>query len=192
MMTPDPQRWATRRAELKPFEDRDIAYYLELCASLDSGRAFRFGGASIPPPARQSAVWDSVLVHLVGVGRESRRRLGVVSLTSADMRNGTVYLSAIADTSVTGTGRMVEVVALAMEYAFETWPWRKVYLEVPEYNLGSFRSAIGRYFEVEGTLREHVYLDGRYWDAHVLTMTRARWAERGEPLMSRLRAPRSS
>lgn len=174
---------------LKEFEDSDAAFYLELCSALDVGRRFRFGGTSIAPPARTAAVWDGVLCHLVAVGVDSRRRLGVVSLTSADLRNATAYLSAISDEEVLGSGLMVEAVALAIDYAFETWPWRKLYLEVPEYNLESFRSGLDRYFVCEGSLREHVYLDGRYWDVHVLAITREMWATRVVPSLARLRAP---
>ena len=84
---------------------------------------------------------------------------------------------------------MVEAVALAIDYAFETWPWRKLYLEVPEYNLELFRSGLDRYFvRDKGVLREHVYLDGRYWDVHVLAITREMWATWAVPSLARLRA----
>lgn len=171
---------------LKEFEDSDAGFYLELCSSLDVGRRFRFGGVSISPPARASAIWDGVLCHLVAVGVDSRRRLGVVSLTSPDLRNGTAYLSAISDQDVLGSGLMVEAVALGLHYAFETWPWRKIYMEVPEYNLDAFRSGLDRFFVREGTLRQHVYLDATYWDVHVLAISRELWMARGVPSLERL------
>jgi len=183
---PAASRWRTKRVALKEFEDSDAGFYLELCASLAVGRTFRFGGMSISPPARTSAVWDGVLCHLVAVGVDSRRRLGVISLTSADLRNATVYLSAISDQDVLGSGLMVEAVALGLHYAFETWPWRKVYLEVPAYNFDAFGSGLDRFFVSEGTLRDHVYLDGRYWDVHVLAITRDRWTAHGLPFLRRL------
>jgi hypothetical protein len=173
---------------LKEFDDDDVGFYIELCSDLELGRSFRFGGASIPPPARPSAVWDGVLCHLVAVGVGSRRRLGVVSLTSPDLRNGTAYVSAIGDRDVVGSGLMVEAVVLGLHYAFETWPWRKLYLEVAEPNLARFRSGVDRFFAREGTLTEHVFLDGRYWDVHVLAITRERWLADGPPFLQRLQA----
>ncbi|MGI9053291.1 MAG: hypothetical protein ACR2HQ_11690 [Ilumatobacteraceae bacterium] len=39
----------------------------------------------------------------------------------------------------------------------------------------------------EGTRREHVYLDGAYWDVHVLAISRDRWNTPGLPFLQRLR-----
>jgi RimJ/RimL family protein N-acetyltransferase len=186
----DPDRWRTRRVHLKRFEESDVGPYVELCSSLDVGRQFRFGGAAIPPPAAMSAVWDGTLVHLVGVGNRSRRRLGVASVTSADMRNGTAYLSVVSDPSVVGSGLMIEVAGLAIEYVFSTWPFRKLYAEVPEYNLRTFGSVTKRFFRREGLLTDHLFLDGRYWDVHVLATDRATWQREGSPLIARLREGR--
>lgn len=179
-------RWRTRRVHLKRFEDADVAFYLELCSSLEVGRQFRFGGAAVPPPAAMSAVWEGTLIHFVGIGNRSRRRLGVVSVTSADMRNGTAYLSVVSDPAVVGTGLMLETTGLAIEYVFETWPFRKLYAEVPEFNLRTFGSSTRRYFREEGRLTDHVFLDGRYWDVHVLATDRATWQREGAPRIARL------
>jgi RimJ/RimL family protein N-acetyltransferase len=181
-------RWRTRRVHLKRFEDADVAPYVELCGSLDVGRRFRFGGAAISPPAAMSAVWDGTLVHLVGVGNRSRRRLGVASVTSADMRNGTAYFSVVSDPTVVGSGLMIEVAGLAIDYVFETWPFRKLYAEVPAYNLVTFGSVTRRFFRQEGLLTDHVFLDGRYWDVHVLATDRATWQREGRPTVDRLRS----
>jgi hypothetical protein len=45
-----------------------------------------------------------------------------------------------------------------------------------------------RFFRREGLLTEHVFLDGRYWDVHVLATDRATWQREGSPLIARLRA----
>jgi RimJ/RimL family protein N-acetyltransferase len=188
----DADRWRTRRVHLKRFEESDVAPYVELCSSLDVGRQFRFGGAAIPPPAALAAVWDGTLVHLVAVGNRSRRRLGVASVTSADMRNGTAYFSVVSDPAVVGTSLMIEAAGLAIEYVFQTWPFRKLYAEVPEYNLRTFGSVTERYFRREGRLTDHVFLDGRYWDVHVLATDRATWQAEGSPRIARLRARRGN
>lgn len=185
--TPDGPQWRTRRVHLKRFEDSDVPFYVELCSSLDVGRRFRFGGAAIPPQATMAAVWDGVLVHLVGVGNRTRQRLGVVSVSSADMRNGTAYLSAVSDPGLVGSGLMIEVAALAVDYAFSTWPFRKLYAEVPEFNLRTFRSLTDRYFRVEGRLTDHVFMDGRFWDVHILATDRPTWQQEALPRLDRLR-----
>jgi len=184
---PSASRWRTRRVYLKRFEDSDVPFYLELCSSLDVGRRFRFGGAAVHPHAATAAVWDGALIHLVGVGARSRRRLGVVSVTSADLRNGTAYISAVSDLAFVGTGLMVEAAGLAIDYVFETWPFRKLYAEVPEFNLRSFGSVTRRLFRTEGRLADHVFMDGRYWDVHILAVDRETWDREGAPRLARLR-----
>jgi hypothetical protein len=61
---------------------------------------------------------------------------------------------------------------------------------VPEYNLRTFGSVTKRFFRREGLLTDHLFLDGRYWDVHVLATDRATWQREGSPLIARLREGR--
>jgi hypothetical protein len=83
------------------------------------------------------------LCQLVVIGRRSRQRLGVVSVTSPDLRNGTAYLTVVGDVYALGGGLIAEGPCLGIEYTLDTWPLRKLRGEIPGYNFEQFASGQG-------------------------------------------------
>lgn len=79
----------------------------------------------------------------------------------------------LRDTGVAGLAA-----ATFLDRLFACWPLRKVYLYVYDYNEASLRADLDAGFEQEGLLRDYRYLDGGWWDCHVLAMTRERFYER--------------
>ncbi|MBM6999054.1 GNAT family N-acetyltransferase [bacterium] len=77
-----------------------------------------------------------------------------------------------------GTGAAGIVAATFLDELFSYYPLRKVYLYVYDYNRASLSSDLQAGFVEEGCLREYRYLDGRWWDCHVLAMTRRGFEER--------------
>lgn len=77
-----------------------------------------------------------------------------------------------------GTGAAGIVAATFLDELFSYYPLRKVYLYVYDYNRASLASDLQAGFVEEGCLREYRYLDGRWWDCHVLAMTRRGFEER--------------
>lgn len=67
-------------------------------------------------------------------------------------------------------------------YAFQGWPFRKIDMEVAGYNFNQFRAATRRYVVEEGRLKEHVSLDGVYWDLLLLALWRQSWDREGSHL----------
>jgi hypothetical protein len=65
--------------------------------------------------------------------------------------------------------------ALFIDYIFRCWPFRKLYMEVAEYNVGQFGRGIERIATEEGRLREHLWYDGRYWDEVIYALYRDSW-----------------
>jgi RimJ/RimL family protein N-acetyltransferase len=70
---------------------------------------------------------------------------------------------------------MVRAVFLVFNYVFTGWPFRKIYLETPAFNLEQIESAVGSVLTLEATLTDYVFADGRYWDQHFLSITRESW-----------------
>lgn len=77
--------------------------------------------------------------------------------------------------------RYFEGAVLFIEYLFRIWPFRKLYAEIPEYNLDSLRSMLTVWTQ-QGRLTEHDYLNGRYWDRYILSLTRSEWEAKGTGL----------
>jgi RimJ/RimL family protein N-acetyltransferase len=96
----------------------------------------------------------------------------------------------LGDGSGERTGLALEGMGLLIGYLFETFALRRVYVEVPEFNLPQFGRQIERFAELEGRYRDHVHLADRYWDLLTYAIDRNRWAQRIAPLFGTGRADR--
>jgi len=79
---------------------------------------------------------------------------------------------------VQGNGLMAEATRLFVSYIFGEFDLRKLYAESLEPNYEQFAHGAGRLFEVEGRLRDHEYVGGRYVDALLLAAHRDTWMAR--------------
>jgi RimJ/RimL family protein N-acetyltransferase len=106
---------------------------------------------------------------------EDRRNLepiGLVTSYGSNFVTGTTKLAAVVQQSVVGRGLGIEATMLLARLVFVTWPMRKAYLEIPEYNVLQLHSAVGRYIHQEGQLIEDEWFHGRYWDSFIFAMYR--------------------
>lgn len=109
--------------------------------------------------------------------------LGLVSVYNPDFQHGYAYLAVTKLTESDASTKTLEGTVLFLNHVFRTWPFRKLYLETPQYNLDQFASGSGRLLDEESRLRDHWYYDGQYWDHVVLSIWRERWDERGPALL---------
>lgn len=180
----------TRRVRLRTLTDADSTFVYELMSAPDAGGRVRFAGATPSPDQIAASLWEGVLAQFVVEGVSTGRPLGLVAVTTPNFRDGWAYLSAIGTPPAQGSGLVAEGVLLGFDYAFRTWPFRKVYMEVSETSFGAFRSGLGRFFTEEGRLREHAFWDGRYTDLFILSVLRATWAQQAPEVLGRLRDDR--
>lgn len=179
---------STRRVRLEPLIESDYPYVYDLSVQAATLRTSRWSGITPSPQQVIDAMWQGVLAQFVVWGKTTGRRLGIFVLASPDFRNQTAYFSVVASDDLIGSQLAFEGLLLGLEYAFGTWPWRKLYAEVLDENLRHFRSALRRsYIVEEGCLRSHVFSGGRFQDVHILSLDRATWSSTGEPMMERLR-----
>lgn len=177
---------STERIRLHTITDRDSAFLYELMSSPQAGGRVRFAGATPSPEKIAATLWDSVLAQFIVDGVAARQSLGLVSITSPNFRDGFCYVSAVGTPSAQGSGLIAEAVMLTFNYAFLTWPFRKIYMEVSETSYPAFRTGLGRFFAEEGRLREHAFWDDRYVDVMILAVYRATWARHRADVLTRL------
>ncbi|GAA1295813.1 hypothetical protein [Saccharothrix xinjiangensis] len=149
-------------------------------AETDELLAFRWRlrGGHPSPHDFVDQLWAGLLVMFVVERVGDAEPIGVLSAYQADQRNGhcrvagaRLALDGSMDTS------FLAGLALFFDYLFGGWPFRKLYLETPEFNLPQFASAVERGFLVpEARLTEFVFLADRYWDVLFLAVTRESWA----------------
>ena len=101
-----------------------------------------------------------------------------------DPLNGLITIGAARfSDGIAAIAVFVEGFGVFVDLLFSMLPVRKIYMEVPTFNLGSLGSALGAIFTEEARLTEHHYYDGQYWDRVILSLSRSTW--------SALRAPES-
>lgn len=175
-------RW-TRSRPLTP-ADNDFAYALAIDPNV--GGAVRLGGAVPSPEQFHRAMWDSVLGQWVVTSKDGSERLGIVVISSPDLRNGFAHLSVMAVDAHLRSGVIIDGLAAVIDFAFASWPFRMLYSEMTEDNYAKVASAVDRFFEREGCRKAQQFQNGRYQDVHLLTLTRERWAVTGRPLRDQL------
>jgi RimJ/RimL family protein N-acetyltransferase len=176
----------SRHIQLHTITDRDAMFVYDLMTSPAAGGRVRFAGATPSPEQVAASLWESVLAQFIIEGVTAQRPLGLVSITSPNFRDGYAYLSAVGTPEAQGSGLIAQGVLLAFNYAFLTWPFRKIYMEVSETSYVAFRSGLKNFFTEEGRLREHAFWDGRFMDMFVLAVYRSTWETRGRRLIGRL------
>ncbi|MDP8930016.1 MAG: GNAT family N-acetyltransferase, partial [Actinomycetota bacterium] len=120
---------SSRRVRLRPIAEQDRHFIYDLMVTPEAGGRVRFGGATPSPEKVATTLWESVLAQFIVERGGSGQPLGLVAITSPDFRNGFAYVSAIARPETQGSGLVAEAALLAFNYAFTTWPLRKVYME---------------------------------------------------------------
>jgi hypothetical protein len=153
--------------------------YEDLYLRETSGAEAVRGGLEGATPAFEDWLrqrWAGTLSRFVVLRATDHARLGLVSLFNADMRNGHAHLSLNSFDATRPSPEVMMGCAIFIDHAFASWPLHKLYLDVAEYNLDRFSSGIGKLFDAEGRLSKHHYLDGRYWDHHILALSKETWA----------------
>jgi hypothetical protein len=179
---------ASRHVRLRTLTERDSAFVYQLMVSDRSGGRVRFGGATPSPEKVAASLWDSVLAQFVVEGVDSGLPLGLVAITSPNFRDGFAYLSALGSDRAQGLGMVAEGVILVFNYAFATWPFRKIYMEASEQSYAAFGSGLDRFFTEEGRLKQHTFWNGRYMDVAIFAVYRETWAHLAPRWLPRLHA----
>jgi RimJ/RimL family protein N-acetyltransferase len=179
---------SARGIRLRIITERDNFFLYELMSSPQAGGRVRYGGATASPDKIASTLWESVLAQFIIESTGSQKSLGLVAITSPNFRDGFVYTSALGSPEAQGPGLIAEGVLLWFNYAFMTWPFRKMCMEATEESYRAFKSGLGRFFSEEGRLRTHSYWNGHFMDLLILAVYRETWARYAPVYLNRLHA----
>ncbi len=102
--------------------------------------------------------------------------IGVVTAYDEDLQNGHAKFAFQRTDSTPATGgEMIEAIATFISYLFDHFPYRKLYADLPEYNLYLVEGLVESILEVEGRLKDFYYYNDTYWDLVIVALTRQRW-----------------
>jgi RimJ/RimL family protein N-acetyltransferase/acyl carrier protein len=171
-----------RHVRLSVIDQRHLGYLYELSLRPEVGYRWRFRGLTPSPDEFRQSMWSGVLAQFA-IETSAGKPIGLVQAFKADFRHGYAFLAILLEPSLRKRGWPLEAPILFLNYVFTNWSFRKLYAESLEFNLVQFSSAIGEMFEQEGCLRDHEFYDGRYWDMHVLSISRDTWDKVGPRLV---------
>lgn len=161
-----------RRTVLPGDED----YFRRLETTGSTGALYRQRGQSLSPEQYHASLWAGVLTQNTVVDDVSGAPVGLLCCYGPDFRNGHASLAVIFDESRRGTAWAMRHMYGFIDELFVNFPFRKLYAEVAEFNLGQLNSFPSKEFvEIEGRKIAHEYHDGQYWDLFSFAIHRERW-----------------
>ncbi len=123
-------------------------------------------------------LWDGVIAQFCVTPMDRDQAVGLVGLYNANHVSGYCYMYALSAPELAGTGATLHGVAQLLDYAFETFRLRKIYMETTETSLSSYASAVrvGLLTE-EGRLANHEWNGRSYDDMVFLSISCEAWAK---------------
>ncbi len=122
------------------------------------------------------AAWTAEKIAAKFLVEREGRPLGLVYEYRRTLEDGHTKVAALLDEGCTGAGYGAIATALLVDWLFRSLPFRKVYMEVYEYNLAVASMLRKAGFVEEAVLKDDRFRDGRYWDLHILTVYREQWS----------------
>ncbi len=152
-----------RWVRLLPVNPSMIGFLYSLSIDEWVGPRWRFGG-SIPPLDQFEQLLNAgVTSQFVIQEKSTEHLLGHVQGYNFDFNNGYGYIGIAMTRESALTGLGIEAGFLFVKYIFETFSLRKLYLEIPAFNMTTI-SSIANVAKLEGHLADHLYYNGHYWD----------------------------
>jgi len=160
---------------LRPVQQSDVSLLYRAAQSPRSAFRWRYRGA-LPPPTQQfvDLLHEGVLAQFIVEAKADGSAQGLVVAYDAIHEYGTCCVAFQRIGPSVGGGEMFIGMYHLIEYVFSRWSMRKLYADVPEYNLEYIGGSFGPLRE-EARLRECVYYDGRYWDRVFFVVERESW-----------------
>lgn len=168
---------ATDRYQLVPVRREMTEALYRLSTDPAINYRWRFRGAFPTPETFEAALWQGVVAQFIVVAHGSNDILGHVVCYGAEPAQEHAYIGAVFSPRMIATGEPIQPIALFINYVFVTWNLRKLYMEVPEFNMDTLWSGAGSFFHQEACFRQHDYYAGRFWDKYVLAVYRDEMAE---------------
>ncbi|OAA18426.1 acetyltransferase, ribosomal protein N-acetylase [Frankia sp. EI5c] len=169
---PGPPVLAGQFFRLAPVLPQSVPFLYDLAISPDVGFRWRYRGSMPSYQHFEQELWQGILVQFLVESVQTGQPAGHLICYNPEFNLGNAYIGAAMAAPYLGSGIAAEPVQLFINYVFDVWPFRKLYLEMPEFNFRQFASAGGRALHLEARLRDHDYYRGRRWDRLILAAYR--------------------
>ena len=161
---------------LKPLTGSDLEFAHLLAASPESGRYWKFRGATPSPEVLSRVMFDGFYCQYV-VMHSGGARCGIAGLYNVNLASRFGYLHALSVPRNASATRTLVGAAIVADLAFRVWGFRKLYVEGPEPSLGAVGPALSRVAHEEGRLAQHEMFEGTYVDHVTYAVYAADWSD---------------
>lgn len=159
---------------LRPVTPQDYPGLRMADLSPQLGARWRFRGAT-PTPEQWVQANQPMLAQFLVFSTARNEALGVVSAYQQNFQDQHAHVAVASSRDEDRSPLLLLGAALFVEYLFRGWNFRKLYFELPEFNLPRVAHGLNRVLVEEGRLREDLYYDGRFWDRVILALYRTTW-----------------
>lgn len=146
---------------------------------------WRDRGGTRPLEAVGQTLWSGSEIVFIVRSARSGELAGMATCYGYDVYNRHAKFAMAMAPETWGRPHGVEAAALFIDHCFRSLDLRKLYLDVPEFNLPQLEAGLGKYFVQEGCLCNHDYFDGRHWDNYILAIYRSSWNDVARPELDR-------
>jgi RimJ/RimL family protein N-acetyltransferase len=172
------QRLESRRVRLVPVGPVHMSYLYGLATTDDVGSRWIFGGMVPTLQEFQRRFHHGVFAQFVPVLRRTDRPFGHLVAYQADLLNGHVYIGGVTEGRLHRTGYPIEAFMIFLRHLFLSWNFRKVYMDLPEFNRSQmFAGGLVDAVQEEARLRDFSYHDGEWWDRSIVSLRRTTFME---------------
>jgi RimJ/RimL family protein N-acetyltransferase len=113
--------------------------------------------------------------------RDDKKSIGIVGLNNIDWINRKANISIIiGESDYWGKGLAIESLKLLFSYAFEDLNLHKLNAIVHTPNERSLRVFEKLNLSCEATLKDEIYVDGRYYDSKIFSLYKKDWLNRNK------------
>ncbi|MDY6778371.1 MAG: GNAT family protein [Candidatus Nanohaloarchaea archaeon] len=117
-------------------------------------------------------------IHLVLHHREDSEVIGLIGLEVIDQRSRVAETGFFIHPDYHSRGLGSEALSTVLDYGFSELNLHRIYANVLDFNDKSAGLLEKHGFSMEGTLREHAYVDGEYRDTLKYGLLRSEWEHR--------------
>ncbi|HTU16030.1 MAG TPA: GNAT family protein [Solirubrobacterales bacterium] len=162
---------------LRPIQPEDYPFLRAAELGGDIGSRWRFRGSTPGPEQWSQSTWASSLAQFIVMSANQNQAIGLVSLYDPNFQDGFASVAVAKFSPVDTSLRIMSATLLFLDYAFTNWRFRKLYFDVPEFNLAQFSAALRSHLSTEARLKDHMFAAGRYWDRFTLSLFREQWEQ---------------
>ena len=185
--SPVPPAIGGRWVYLRPYHDSDFPYFYSWRMDVREHGIWNSKVAGTKEEyAEEIARMCARSIVLSVIDRTSAEPIGLAQAYDFSLEHGWTSCLGYIEPGYRVRAHGAEAAMLFAEYLFNSYPIRKLYADVLEFNETVLRTLQSVGFVVEGRRTEHGLFQGKYWDLYHLALTRSRWNEVRERRLMRL------